>query len=536
MHCLRSRPCYPLLSPTFRYFEINISKILLPKIFYRSFTSPGIDATMTFLKKLLSSVCLFVFLTLLSADIKVDAQTVSSDKSRNATNVETSPKSNIDPAQALKKAGTPSDSVRILLNAYSISDKISRDNLRVQILNIAQRSNNNEVISDVLKELSSSTDDTEALARLIEISESISENKGKKDIHNVLILDKVSSDVANTSDTNVQNQMLGYMRQGLSINSDPYKEIQNIYRAMVYLGASSQGPLYFEYIKRLENLVNQLPEEDHAIKNLYYTTAAIFYTRKRDYRKALETDWALIQELDKIKAHYADKEAADRDLNYYYYISYRRMLRNFKGLTPEQIEKVYKKCVELAQTDERAAKEFGSGGLTNSYYFMATKQYAKAIPELKKALAAENISDFRKGELLGHLSFAMRNTGDKQGELEALREYTLMLLKDREKRRNDMYKEIELRNSVNRLIADEYQAQEKQHEQNRVMRKTSITIVYVLALVLIFLCGSYLRLRRKVKILESKNSSLRKNIEYIFDDGVPKGTTDLRHQKNRLKG
>ena len=441
-----------------------------------------------------------------------------------------------DTEQALKKASTNSDSIRILLDVYSLSDKINRDRVRTQIINLAERSDNNEVISAVLKELASSTDDTGSLSRLMEISESIKGNNKKENIRTAIIMEKAQADAQNVADSNADRQLVEYMRQGMTLHSDPYIEIQNILRAMVYLGSYSQGPLYFEYIKRLEQLVNQLPEEDYSIKNLFYTTAAIFYTRKRDYKKAIANDWALINELNKIKAQYTDTVKAKKDLDYFYYVSYRRMLRNFKGLTPEQIEKIYNQCVRLAQEDEKAAQDFGTQGLTNSYYFMATKQYAKAIPELKKALAAENISDFRKGELLGHLAFAMRNTGDKQGELETLREYSAMLLKDRAKKRDDMYREIELRNAVNQLMLDEYKAQEQQRLQNQVMRKTSITLVYVLGVILIFLCGSYLRLRRRVKELETKNNRLHKNIEYIFDDGVPAGTSDLRHQKNRSKG
>lgn len=487
-----------------------------------AFCSSGIDANMILKKNHLKIAGSLVIAISLSFTIPAEAQSNQTQAILKENN--------------LKNVSTPSDSIRILLDVYNLSDKVNRDKVRVQILNLAEKSDNHEVISDVLKELSSSTDDTQALSRLIEISESIQGKPDKENLRTAIVMEKAKLEASNVADSNAQDQLVDYMKQGMSLYNDPYKEIQNIFRALVYLGSSSQGPLYFEYIKRLEELVKQLPEEDYALKNLYYTTAALFYTRKRDYHKALLNDWYLIQELDKVKSRYTDPEAAEKDLDYFYYVSYRRMLRNFKGLTPEQIEKVYHKCVELAQKDEKAALEFGNGGLTNSYYFMATKQYQKAIPELKKALSAPNISDFRKGELLGHLAFAMRNTGDTQGELEALRQYTLMLLNDRIKKRDDMYKEIELRNSVNKLMLEEYQAQEKQRLQNRVMRKTSITLVYVLCVILIFLCGAYLRLRRRVKLLEVKNTKLHRDIEDIFDDGVPKGTSNLRNPKYKLKG
>ena len=439
-------------------------------------------------------------------------------------------------AKALKDAKSPSDSIKVLLDVYSLSDKINRDKLRGQIITLVQRSDNKDVIENVLNELATSTDDAAQLSRLIELSENLPEDSTKDNIRTVLIMEQANAEASKASDSTLEKELAEYARRGMSITGDPYQEIQNIYRAMAYLGASSQGPLYFEYIKRLEELVENLPPEDYDIRNLFYTNAALFYTRKRDYKKAIFYDRKLIGELDIIKSHYKDQQKAKDDLDYFYYVSYRRMLRNYKGLTPEQIEEVYQKCLQLVEENAEAAKEFGTGGLTNSYYYMATGQYKKAIPELKKALQNPNISDFRKTELQGHLGYAMRMVGDKDGELEAMRTYAQLLLKDREARRNDMYKEIELRNSVNKLITDEYLQQEKQRQGNSVMRKTAITLVYVLALILIFLCQAYLRLRHKVKELELRNNRLHRNIEHIFDDGVPRGSTNVYHQKHKLKG
>lgn len=437
---------------------------------------------------------------------------------------------------ALKKALTPSDSIKILLDIYSLSDKLNRDRIRTQLINLAQRSDNHEVIGTVLNELSTTTDDTKDLARLIEISENLPEDTTKDNIQTVLKMEQAQAEAPSVEDSVMENEVAEYARQGMAIGTDPYKEIQNIYRVMTYLGTSSQGPLYFEYIKRLGELVEALPESDYAIKNLYYTTAAIFYTRKRDYKKAIEFDRKLISQLNNMQKRYSDPEKAKADLDYFYYVSYRRMLRNFKGLTPAEIEDAYRECVRLAQENLQAGEEFGNGGLTNSYYYMATGQYAKAVPELRKALSQPDISDFRKAELLGHLGYALRQTGDTKGELETLRAYTAMLLKDRSQRRDDMYKEIELRNSVNKLLMDEYKEEQQQRSSNQVMRKTALTLVYVLALILIFMCQAYFRLRGKVKDLEIRNKRLHKDFENIFDDGAPKGSMDLRHKNHGLKG
>ena len=438
--------------------------------------------------------------------------------------------------QSLIAASNTTDSIKILLDVYNLSDKTHRNRVRKQLINLASRSDNQEIIGDVLNELASSTDDTGELKRLIVMSESLTEEDERSSVQTVLQMEQAKAEAPMVADSQLKEQITDYKRDGYSLTGDPYKEIQNIYRTMVYLGAASQGPMYYECIKRLEELVENLPERDYAIKNLFYTNAAIFYTRKRDYARAIKFDRKLIDQLNHMRALYQKQGKDVHDLDYFYYVSYRRMLRNFRGLTPEEIEEAYRQCVQLAEINDEAREAFGNGGLASSYYYFATGRYAEAVPELKKALAAPDISQFRKQELLGLLARSLDETGDKMGELKALQEYVLLSIADREQRRDDMYREIKLRNSVNKVLADERLREQKQIEDNRVMRKTSITLVYVLAVILIFISGAYMRLRHRVKELELRNNKLRRNIEYIFDDGVPKGSTDLRHQKNRLKG
>lgn len=432
--------------------------------------------------------------------------------------------------KSLIAASSNTDSIRILLDVYNLSDKAYRGKVRSQLIELASQSTNQQVIGDVINELASSTDDADELSRLIIMSENLPQENDKESIQTVLQMEHADAEAPYVIDSKLKEQIADFKRQGPAISGNPYKDIQNIYRTMVYLGTGSQGPLYFECIKRLEDLVENLPEKDYAIKNLYYTNAAIFYTRKRDYKKAIEFDRKLINQLNHMSALYQKQGKNVHDLDYFYYLSYRRMLRNFRGLTPEEIEEVYKQCERLAQINDEAGEAFAQAGLAKSYYYSATGRYAEAVPELKKALADPDISDFRKQELLGLLGRALDETGDKNGELEALKEYMALSIADREKRRDDMYREMELRTAVNNVLVDEIKQQEKVQGENRVMRKTSITIVYVLAVILIFMCQAYFRLRRRVKELETKNNKLRTDIEHIFDDGVPKGSNKLKLQ------
>lgn len=436
----------------------------------------------------------------------------------------------------LKNAVTPTDSLKILFDVYELSDKLNKGRITSQIIDIAKRTDNSEAISELIKELSGSTDDTRDLARLIEISENLPENSDMKSKETITEMEFATSAAKGLKGNDLENRVIEHVKKGMNISQDPYEEIANIYKALAFLGSYSQGPMYLSYILRLGELVDKLPEKDHAIKNLYYTTAALYFTRKRDYKKAIDADRQLIKQLDVISQHLPKDSVSTQALDYYYYISYRRMLRNFMGLNPDEVEDIYAKCLELVDKSEDVSESFNNVGLTNSYYYMATGKYDKAIPELKKALQSNSISKFRKAELSGLLALAYRETGDEKNELPVLRDYTMQMAEDRNNRMNDVYKELELQNNVNKIIAEEFKAQQKDRQSNITMRKTAVTIVYILALVLIFLCRGYFKLKNKVKLLEAGNKKLRTNIEQIIDDGMPSGTQDLRHLRNGLKG
>lgn len=429
---------------------------------------------------------------------------------------------------ALKEASNPDDSIKILYNFYDVGNKEAKRDVGMQILDIATRINNKEVILDLLNQLASGLDDADALDRLLKASNSLPEEDDRRSTELLLQMEQAKTMANKTSDSAREKQYISYAQIDVIGKDDIYEEILNIYRAMVYLGPTAQGALYLDYITRLENLVKQLPPDDFAIRNLFYTTAAVFYTRTRDYKKAIEFDKALISQIQNLEKKYKEMGRNNYNFGYFYYVSYRRMLQNFRGLTPEEIEKIYLECVDLAENNTEVQEAFDEGGLTKSYYYFATERYKEAVPFLRKALVRTDISRFRRQELLGLLSKALRQTGDSGSELIALREYTDMLEEDRAIRRENAYKELEIKNSVRELRQKDKLAEEKLKSENRRMRRISMTLVYVLALILIFLCRSYFKLKDKVRRLESQNTSLHTNIAHMLDDGRPHGSKSLK--------
>lgn len=440
-------------------------------------------------------------------------------------------------AKTLINAQTPADSIRILYDVYDLSDRDKRKDVGLQILDIAQRNNDEKVIIDLLGRLSNKVEDIDALQRLLEISQNLSNDSASKTATLILKIEEANKLAGSYADTTKERKIIEYAATDRFNTQDIYEETIDLYRTIINIQGISQGSLFLEYLTRFGDLVNQLPQDDFYLRNLYYSTAAIYYTRKRDYDRAIDADRKLLALMDEFEQKFRDSGRKFYNFDYIRYVSYRRLLANYKGLPKEEVENIYALCQKLAENNEEVAETFGKHGLSKSYYYIATERYPEAMVTIKQALEVPDLSDFRKMALLEMLADASRHTGDKETELTALRQYNDMLNADRKKRSEDAYKELEIRREINKLALQDYRDQEKIHEENRKMRRISLTLVYVFALILIFQCRAYFRLKQKMKILETKNNKLRNNLEYIFDDGRPKGSSDLRKQKkDRLKG
>ena len=440
-------------------------------------------------------------------------------------------------AGTLKNASTPDDSIKILYDVYDLSDRCNRKDVGLQILEIAQRTQNEKVLVDLISRLSNKVDDMEGLQRLMKYSSSLSADSAARGVDLVLEMEEAKQQAQSLTDKERHDKVVEFGRIDLMEKEDLYENIIDLYRAMVNLGVTSQGSLYLEYIYRLGELVPLLPEEDFAIRNLYYTTAALYYTRRGHHQQAIESDRELLRQIDKIEKKYAGSDRKYLDLSYVKYVSYRRMLDNYPGLSPQEVEDLYAKCVALAEENEEVRQLFGERGITKSSYFMARGEYDKAIPELKKVLSDSAVSNSRKLRVLDRLATAYNATGNSKEELETLREYAALLEQDKENRIQDAYNELEIRREIDKQAFRDNKEQEQQREENREMRKVSLTLVYVLALIIIFILQAYFRQRKKMRSLEEKNKKLHNNIEYIFDDGTPRGSRDLRKpSRERLKG
>ena len=127
-----------------------------------------------------------------------------------------------------------------------------------------------------------------------------------------------------------RHAVVEYAKEDLNFKNDIYQDIFDLYRMVIFIRYTSKGSMYLEYLARLEKMIEDLPEESKFLRNLFYTTAANFYSNNGFPDKAIASDRKLLEIIKNLERHYKSVGRKYRSLDRNYYICYRRMLRNYK--------------------------------------------------------------------------------------------------------------------------------------------------------------------------------------------------------------
>lgn len=157
-------------------------------------------------------------------------------------------------------------------------------------------------------------------------------------------------------------------------------------------------------------------------------------------------------------------------------VCYRRMLRNYSALTPEEVKDLYASCACLAEKDAEV------------------KSDEKDAANIKALL--DNI-----------------------------------LTEDRKIKSQEALRELQIRYDVNSLQAEnnklELEKRDLEHANDDKLISIVLVSLFVMAIVLMLLCRGYFRLKADNRLLTEDNDKLKKTIEELLDDGKPAGSTDV---------
>lgn len=294
-------------------------------------------------------------------------------------------------------------------------------------------------------------------------------------------------------------------------NLHTYDRIEYLFYLCSYIRSTTDGEFLIRYLRELETLIEELPEEELYLRSIYYKQAAMCYLANNMQRDAVEANRKALE----INSLFDKRHGADgREFRYYTgstYLCYHNMLMCHDVLTPEEVETYYRRMVELEERTERLRDSYILRDNSRIYYLMATKQYEQAVPLIKKQLELNNSSE-EYNYMVDALIKISTELGNKKDLLLALRINNDILKKRLETKTVQSLKELQILYEVNdlRLENDNLEHEnlniDTKYRQEQ-MTKAIIAIVIVLVMIIMAFI-LYRRNRRLASNLKNSNTTL----------------------------
>lgn len=395
------------------------------------------------------------------------------------------------------------DSVRVLYYLFDLSDRRGQSKLAWEIYHTAGRAENINAQLDMLRTLGTyyASNDS-VIAQLLKYTDEIPNEQSRSATRTYILNQQINRKSRNTGDTELQRNLLDSIKHSHNLGGDDiYDKISLIYQIIQYLGVDADGVLFKECLDRYGELMEELPMSDYPLKNQFYTTAAIIQSRMNgNPTKAIQYDRKLLEIIDQLQQMYRKKKRNFRNYDTNKFISYRRMLSNYQGLTQEEIETIQDSIKALYARDPDVRRSMDQSGQAFAFYYMATKDYKNAIPALKGVLQNNDLSAYQKQKFNSMIIEASKHEGDKESYIESMENYIMYSRQIDSLRKVTMKRETMLRDSILSsplLIKDTYDKKSTKVIANAKSEVTLIVISCILAVLLMIYIFLYLKLRLK---------------------------------------
>ena len=398
------------------------------------------------------------------------------------------------------------DSVRVLYYLYDLSDRRGQIKLAWDIYHTAGRAENVTAQLDMLRNLATFNSANDSIINLLlSYTDEISNEYSRSATRTFILNQQLSRKSRRPNDTDFQRMLLDSITRSHNLDGDDvYDRMSLIYQIIQYLGVDADGVLFKECLDRYGALVESLPASDYPLKNQYYTTAAIIHSRMNgNPQMAIMYDRKLLEIMDQLQLMYTKKNRKFRNYDINRFISYRRILSNYPGLTKEEIQEVTDSIDALYHRDDDVRMTMDANNQAFAFAYMAKGDYENAIPALKGVLKNADLSAYQKQKFNSMLIEAGKQCGDTQTYIEAMEQYIVHSREIDSLRKISMQREIMLRDTI--LIAPLlYKDQTYAKNRNINYVKGSDVALMVVATVLAILLLIYVYLYLKLRIKKTK--------------------------------
>lgn len=443
----------------------------------------------------------------------------------------------------LSLAKTSQDSIPLLYHLYDISHlRVDRLRTLAQLVKTARHAKDLSAELDALRSYTNIVTANDSVMSLcLDVARALPPGNERDEAIAFIEINRISANARTLPEAQkmkVLQRLISNYRQGQKENI--YDEIKQLYEVCLYLSHSTTGELYTEYLEKLHELINGLPEDGRKVlPNMYYTQLAIIYTKNKQYEKAIAADKELLKIIHKLEIEYKQQGRIFKNYDTNYYVCYRRILTNYPSLTPEEVEYYYQQIIELTQRSKEVQKDFENSKRPLIYYLMAKKEYAQALPVLKAALNAP-VNRPSYMEILQFIIEAATEVNDKATLLQGTIRYNALLEEYNKAKSAEKYKELQILYDVNQLKADnaqlELEKREAEIKSGRAIIRLTIIAISILSVLLIIVFWLYNRTKRLAHNLQRSKQKLQDERVILLD--TQKELTIARDQAesaNRMK-
>ncbi len=406
-------------------------------------------------------------------------------------------------SKRLESTTNARDSVRILYNLFDLSDREHQKKYGWQLYETAGRAADLSTQMDMLRNLAVFYQYNDSVIhQLVGLAEEIPNEDARASTKTFILNQYITVKAANPGRKEFENMLLDSINHTYNLASDnKYRQIALLFQIIQYLGVDSDGALFKEILDKYATIIDELPSSDYPLKNQLYTASAIIYSRlNEDGEKAIQYDRKLIEITDLLQQMYKKKNRKFRSYDISKFISYRRMLSNYRALNREEVEEIYDSVMSLYHRDPDIKATVDKNGYVGSYYYMATKDYAKAVPALKKTLKSDDISIYQRRKCYFMLSEAAKAIGDRETCYDAMENYISLSRDIDSLKKVSIDREIKIRDILENssTLSDiSHKTHEKTTKKSQGNNLSLTIIASVLAVLLIIYMILYFRLRMK---------------------------------------
>lgn len=403
----------------------------------------------------------------------------------------------------LKTTNTAVDSIKRMYNIFDLSDRNGQIEWGWKLYETAGRAEDLPTQMDMLRNLAVfHQKDDSIINKLMSLADQIP-NVEARNSTKTFILNQRLNRRSRTPDEYTQSELLDSIRSSHNLEgNDVYDRLSLLYQIIQYLGVNADGVLFNECIDKYAQIIDELPSSDYSLKNQFFTTAAMVYSRTNgNPAKAVRYDRQLLKIIEQLQQMYAKKQRKFRNYNSNKYICYRRMLSNYKALDKDEIEAIYDSINFLYDQDTDVKLSMDHYPEPAAYYYTATKDYRNAIPAIQKSLSDKQLSYYQRQKYYAMLMEASRALDERDTYINAMEGYIHNTDKIDSLRRMTITRETLLRDSFmsTPLLFDETALESKAvNVKEKDVFHTLIWISALIAILLIIYSVLYFRLRLKI--------------------------------------